>query len=120
MGTVSARGAVGTTLLLAVVAASLLAVLGAVIAGCGATGSAQTTTAADATTATGVTTDTTVATTGGDATTATTASATTATTVRKGGSKPAAAFSGVTLDGKAVSLDQFRGKPLLLVYMTST
>jgi cytochrome oxidase Cu insertion factor (SCO1/SenC/PrrC family) len=34
--------------------------------------------------------------------------------------KPAPAFSGVTLGGKAVTLDQFRGKPLLLVYMTST
>lgn len=34
--------------------------------------------------------------------------------------KPAPAFSGVTLDGKAVSLDQYRGKPLLLVYMTGT
>jgi cytochrome oxidase Cu insertion factor (SCO1/SenC/PrrC family) len=34
--------------------------------------------------------------------------------------KPAPAFSGVTLNGKAVSLDQFRGKPLLLVYMTGT
>ena len=33
---------------------------------------------------------------------------------------PAPAFSGVTLDGKTVSLDQFRGKPLFLVYMTST
>jgi hypothetical protein len=32
----------------------------------------------------------------------------------------APAFSGVTLDGKTVSLAQFRGKPLLLVYMTST
>ncbi len=28
-------------------------------------------------------------------------------------------FSGVTLDGDIVTLDQFRGKPLLLVYMTS-
>jgi cytochrome oxidase Cu insertion factor (SCO1/SenC/PrrC family) len=28
-------------------------------------------------------------------------------------------FSGVTLDGEIVTLDQFRGKPLLLVYMTS-
>ena len=32
----------------------------------------------------------------------------------------APAFSGATLDGKTVSLDQFRGKPLFLVYMTST
>ena len=37
-----------------------------------------------------------------------------------GDSKPAPPFSGVTLDKKAVTLDQFRGKPLLLVYMTST
>ena len=28
-------------------------------------------------------------------------------------------FSGVTLDGEILTLDQFRGKPLLLVYMTS-
>ena len=34
--------------------------------------------------------------------------------------KPAPAFSGVTLDKKTLSLDQFRGKPLLLVYMTGT
>jgi hypothetical protein len=32
----------------------------------------------------------------------------------------APAFSGVTLDGRTLALDQFRGKPLLLVYMTST
>ena len=37
-----------------------------------------------------------------------------------GDGKPAPAFSGVTLDKKAITLDQFRGKPLLLVYMTST
>jgi len=29
-------------------------------------------------------------------------------------------FSGVTLAGDIVSLDQYRGKPLLLVYMTYT
>ena len=29
-------------------------------------------------------------------------------------------FSGATLDGKTVSLDQYKGKPLLLVYMTDT
>jgi len=29
-------------------------------------------------------------------------------------------FSGVTLAGDIVSLDQYRGRPLLLVYMTST
>jgi hypothetical protein len=34
--------------------------------------------------------------------------------------RPAPPFSGVTLAGKTVSLDQFRGKPLFLVYMTST
>ena len=34
--------------------------------------------------------------------------------------KPAPTFSGVTLDGKTLTLDQYRGKPLLLVYMTST
>jgi hypothetical protein len=36
-------------------------------------------------------------------------------------SEPVAApqFSGVTLDGKTVALDEFRGKPLFLVYMTS-
>jgi hypothetical protein len=28
-------------------------------------------------------------------------------------------FSGVTLDGSIVTLDQYRGKPLLLAYMTS-
>jgi hypothetical protein len=28
-------------------------------------------------------------------------------------------FSGVTLDSQVVSLDQYRGKPLLLVYMTA-
>jgi hypothetical protein len=33
---------------------------------------------------------------------------------------PAPAFSGVTLDGKTLTLDQFRGKPLFLIYMTST
>ena len=32
----------------------------------------------------------------------------------------APSFSGLTLDGKQVSLDQFRGKPLILVYMTYT
>ena len=37
-----------------------------------------------------------------------------------GDGKPAPPFSGVTLDKKAGTLDQFRGKPLLLVYMTST
>jgi cytochrome oxidase Cu insertion factor (SCO1/SenC/PrrC family) len=42
-----------------------------------------------------------------------------ATTAEVGG-KPAPAFSGVTLDGKTVTLDQFRGKPLFLIYMTST
>jgi hypothetical protein len=35
-------------------------------------------------------------------------------------SKIAPAFSGSTLAGDTVSLDQYRGKPLLLVYMTST
>ena len=35
------------------------------------------------------------------------------------GQIPAPEFSGVTLDGDIVTLDQFRGKPLLLVYMTS-
>jgi cytochrome oxidase Cu insertion factor (SCO1/SenC/PrrC family) len=34
--------------------------------------------------------------------------------------RPAPAFSGVTLAGKTVSLDQFRGKPLFIIYMTST
>jgi cytochrome oxidase Cu insertion factor (SCO1/SenC/PrrC family) len=34
--------------------------------------------------------------------------------------KPAPAFSGVTLDGKTLTLDQFRGRPLFLIYMTST
>jgi hypothetical protein len=34
--------------------------------------------------------------------------------------KPAPAFSGVTLDGKTLSLDQYRGRPLLMVYMTGT
>lgn len=37
-----------------------------------------------------------------------------------GTGKPAPAFSGVTLDGKTVIVDQYRGKPLLLVYMTGT
>lgn len=37
-----------------------------------------------------------------------------------GSGKPAPAFSGVTLDGKTVTLDQYRGRPLLLVYMTGT
>jgi hypothetical protein len=32
----------------------------------------------------------------------------------------APAFSGATLDGKTVTLAVYRGKPLLLVYMTST
>ncbi len=32
----------------------------------------------------------------------------------------APSFSGPTLDGKTVSLDQYRGKPLLLIYMTHT
>jgi peroxiredoxin len=35
-----------------------------------------------------------------------------------GGMAPA--FSGTTQAGKTVSLDQFEGKPLLLVYMTDT
>lgn len=37
------------------------------------------------------------------------------------GSSPKAAppFSGVTLDGKTVALEGYRGKPLFLVYMTS-
>jgi len=34
--------------------------------------------------------------------------------------KAAPPFAGVTLDGKTVALDQYRGKPLLLVYMTGT
>ena len=32
--------------------------------------------------------------------------------------KAAPQFSGVTLDGKTVTLDQYRGRPLFLVYMT--
>ena len=36
------------------------------------------------------------------------------------GAAGAPQFSGVTLDGDIVTLDQFRGKPLLLVYMTSS
>lgn len=35
------------------------------------------------------------------------------------GSSSAPPFSGVTLDGKTVSLEQYRGRPLLLVFMTS-
>ena len=35
-------------------------------------------------------------------------------------SKSAPGFSGTTLAGDTVALDQYRGKPLLLVYMTST
>jgi cytochrome oxidase Cu insertion factor (SCO1/SenC/PrrC family) len=42
-----------------------------------------------------------------------------ATTVVSSGSSAAPQFSGVTLDGKTVTLDQYRGKPLFLVYMTS-
>lgn len=38
-----------------------------------------------------------------------------------GGSKDLApSFSGPTLDGTQVSLEQYRGKPLILVYMTFT
>lgn len=36
------------------------------------------------------------------------------------GGDAAPSFSGVTLAGETVSLDQYRGKPLLLVYMTYT
>jgi hypothetical protein len=36
------------------------------------------------------------------------------------GGKAAHSFSGTTLDGHAVSLDQYEGKPLLLVYITDT
>jgi len=43
---------------------------------------------------------------------------TAATTEAEG--KPAPTFSGITLNGKTVALDQFRGKPLFLIYMTST
>ena len=32
----------------------------------------------------------------------------------------APSFSGTTLNGKQVSLEQYRGKPLILVYMTYT
>ncbi len=38
----------------------------------------------------------------------------------RNGAKPAPAISGVTLDGKTISLDHYRGKPLLVVYMTPT
>jgi hypothetical protein len=34
--------------------------------------------------------------------------------------KTAPSFSGLTLAGQTVSLDQYRGKPLLVVYMTYT
>ena len=33
---------------------------------------------------------------------------------------PAPSFSGVTLDGKQVSLEQYRGKPLIVVFMGYT
>jgi cytochrome oxidase Cu insertion factor (SCO1/SenC/PrrC family) len=41
--------------------------------------------------------------------------------VQDGGSKDLApSFSGPTLDGTQVSLEQYQGKPLILVYMTYT
>lgn len=40
--------------------------------------------------------------------------------VSAAGGKAAPSFSGPTLDGKTVSLDQYRGKPLIVVYMTPT
>jgi hypothetical protein len=41
------------------------------------------------------------------------------TTVVSSGLSAAPQFSGATLDGTTVTLDQYRGKPLFLVYMTS-
>ena len=39
-------------------------------------------------------------------------------TATTAGGKAAPAFSGITLNGETVGLDQYKGKPLLLVYMT--
>jgi hypothetical protein len=39
---------------------------------------------------------------------------------KAGAGKTAPSFSGSTLAGQTVSLDQYRGKPLLVVYMTDT
>jgi hypothetical protein len=50
---------------------------------------------------------------------ASTQSGLTPTTVVGSSPKAAPQFSGVTLDGKTVTLDGYRGKPLFLVYMTS-
>jgi hypothetical protein len=99
-----------------VLAVSLLALLGGLLLACGTTtdaGAASTVTTTAATSATtGITTAPTSATTSEDSTTSTTA--------RSAGAKAAPAFSGVTLDGKTITSDQFQGKPLFLVYMTST
>ena len=72
---------------------SLMLILGLGLSACGASGGAAETTV------------------GGD-------TGSTGSTSATAGGKAAPSFSGSTLDGKTVSLDQFRGKPLLLVYMT--
>jgi hypothetical protein len=82
-----------------VLAVALLLGLGSLLAACGSAGSGSQTTASTVS----------------SQPTGTTAPATTA-----GSANAAPAFSGTTLDGKTVSLEQFRGKPLLLVYMTDT
>ena len=72
---------------------SLVLVLGLVFTACGSSGGAIETTAVGGTDSVGD-------------------------TVTASGGRAAPPFSGLTLDGDNVSLDQFRGKPLLLVYMT--
>lgn len=56
----------------------------------------------------------------GAASGATSNGATASSEQRASAKDPAPSFSGVTLDGKIITLDQYRGKPLLLVYMTDT
>ncbi len=83
-----------TAVFAALIAAALLAGLGAVISSCGSTATDP-------------------------AQTGSTGTGQPATTVVGSSSRAAPPFSGVTLDGKTITLDQYRGKPLFLVYMTS-
>lgn len=83
-----------TAVFAALVVAALLAGLGAVLSSCGSTATDP-------------------------APTGSTGTGQPVTTVISSSSKAAPQFSGVTLDGKTITLDQYRGKPLFLVYMTS-
>ena len=86
-----------TAVFAALVVAALLAGLGAVLSSCGSTATDPAADRLDRLDRTGQP----------------------VTTVISSSSKAAPQFSGVTLDGKTITLDQYRGKPLFLVYMTS-